>query len=124
MDDLAELKKMPGKGQARSDFITHLSFIKNALTAGHPKKVIWKHLSNKQQFRASYSQFVVYVNELTSATGAAPIAPEVSAAADPEKSKPAAPVATSRTPKTTFKVDPFNTDVLKAEPGVISIGST
>jgi len=119
MDDLAELKKMPGKGQARSDFITHLSFIKNALTAGHPKKVIWKHLSNKQQFRASYSQFVVYVNELTSATGAAaPKTPEVAAVANPEKSTPTDPLAASRTPKTTFKVDPFNTDVLKAGPGV------
>ena len=118
MDDLAELRKIPGKGQAKSDFITHLSFITSALTAGHPKKVVWKHLSDKQQFRASYSQFVVYASELTSATGgAAPKALEVSAAADPEKSKPAAPVATSRTPNATFKVDPFNTDILKAGPG-------
>ena len=66
MDDLAELRKIPGKGQAKSDFITHLSFIKSALTAGHPKKVVWKHLSDKQQGRASYSQFVVYARMLRS----------------------------------------------------------
>lgn len=58
MQELDELRKQPGRGQARSDFILNLPLIKAAIEAGHPKKTIWKHLSDKKEIRASYGQFM------------------------------------------------------------------
>ena len=113
MQELDELKKMSGRGQAKSDFITHLALIRAAIEAGHPKKTIWKHLSNKKQFRASYGQFMSYVDGLIRSKKAdvrseAALAPSslTATATDPSPLPPPQPNGS-------FKFDPFKSGKVK-----------
>jgi hypothetical protein len=76
MTDLDDkLRRMRGKGQARSDFLAHLDFIGKSIAAGHPKKAIWQVLHDESRFRASYQQFVEYVGRFLESAQRRPTKP-------------------------------------------------